>query len=149
MARLYQSIKSPTIRSSANRPTRSKHDRVTAQNAAILQANQRKTVLVQLIATADRLSARLDNLARQIQTFTTESADDFARLGIPADSVLRVTMDKVPITEARKRFVTEQSSIVQSLDTNVSGSLAQEKAKIEASIKKLEDELDNVPAMCA
>lgn len=115
---------------------------LSAQNTTILQANQRKAVLVQLIATVDRLSARLDNLNRLIQTFTTESADDFTRLGIPADSVLRVTMDKVPITEARKRFVTEQSGIVQSLDTNVPGSLAQGKAKIEASIKKLEDELD-------
>lgn len=115
---------------------------LSTQNAAMLQANQRKAALVQLIATADRLSARLDNLNRQIQAFTTESTDDFARLGIPAVSVLRVTLDKVPITEARKALVAEQGRIAQSLDPAVPGSLAQEKAEIEASIKTLEDELD-------
>jgi ABC-type lipoprotein export system ATPase subunit len=112
------------------------------KNAEILRVNQRKTVIVQLISTADKLSARLDNLNRQIQAFTAESADDFTRLGLSADSVFRVTLDKVPITDARKALVAEQSQIVQSLDPVVTSSLTHEKAKIEARIKTLEDELD-------
>ena len=108
----------------------------------ILQATQRKAALVQLIATADRVSGRLDNLNRQIQTFFTESAADLASLGLSADSVLRVTLDKVPLSEVRKTFAAEQGQIDLSLNPNHPNSLLQTKVEIEAAIKKLEDELD-------
>jgi ABC-type lipoprotein export system ATPase subunit/uncharacterized small protein (DUF1192 family)/acyl-coenzyme A thioesterase PaaI-like protein len=112
------------------------------EEASILKANQRKAALVQLIATADRISARVDNLDRQVQAFINESADDFARLGIASDSVIRITLDKVSLAEARKVLVIEQNQVTLSLNPSHPGSFAQKKVTIEASIKKLEDDLD-------
>ena len=83
-----------------------------------------------------------DNLNRQIQTFFTESAGDFAHLGITPEVVLRVTMDKAPLIAARAALVTEQSQINLSLDSAVPGSFTQHRAELAARIKQLEDALD-------
>jgi ABC-type lipoprotein export system ATPase subunit len=111
-------------------------------DANIQQAVQRRATLAQLIATIDRVSGRVDNLDRQIQAFFTESTDDFARLGIAKENVVRVTIDKNPLTTARKAYVAEQGDIAQSLDPGHKGSFAEKKASIALEIKDLEDALD-------
>jgi hypothetical protein len=65
--------------------------------------------MVQLIATADRVTARLDNLNRQIQTFINESKGDFASLGLSLDKVLKVTWDRAQLTDRRQALNTHFS----------------------------------------
>ncbi|RSL18664.1 hypothetical protein EDE15_4259 [Edaphobacter aggregans] len=113
-----------------------------SEEANILAATQQKAAFVQLIATADRLTARVNNLSRQIQTFISESQDDFDSLGLTLDGALSVTIDKTPIAQKRAALVIEQQLIAASLDPSLPGSLPQRKAEIERSIKKLENDLD-------
>jgi ABC-type lipoprotein export system ATPase subunit len=113
-----------------------------AEEANILKATQQQTSLVQLIATADRVITRLDNLNRQIQAFISESTGDFTSLGVSMDQVLGVTIDKVPLAERRKALVEEQEKVKLSLDPSHDGSFPQKKREIENAIKKLEDALD-------
>jgi ABC-type lipoprotein export system ATPase subunit len=115
---------------------------LTEEDGKISQALQRKATLVQLGAMIDRVSARVDNLNRQVQTFFTESAEDFTKLGIAQDSVVRVTVDKGPLTTARRAYVAEQEEITRSLDPTHTGSFAQKKAALAARIKELENALD-------
>lgn len=113
-----------------------------AEETNILNATQQQASLVQLIATADRVTARLDNLNRQIQTFINESKGDFTSLGISLDKVFSVTVDKAPLTDRRKALVDEQGKVNSILDPNQAGSFPEKKAQIESNIKKLEDDLD-------
>jgi hypothetical protein len=115
---------------------------LATEESNILTANQQKTSLVQLIATADRVIARIDNLSRQIQTFITESQDDFDSLGLDIDSTLTVKIDKTAIAQKRAALVTEQQQIAAKLDPAQPGSLPLKRAQIVQSIKKLEEELD-------
>lgn len=115
---------------------------LATEDANLLRASQRRAIVVQLIATIDRLSARVDNLNRQIQSFVSESADDFTRLSILPESVVRVTMDKTPLSTARSNFQSEQREIALSLDPAHDGSFAQKKALLAARIAQLEDALD-------
>ena len=108
----------------------------------IQNATRQKTNLVQLIATADRLTARVENLNRQIQAFLTDSEADFASLVIPLDRVLSVTLDKVPLSEKRRALIEEQNQVHLSLDPTHAGSFPHKQTEIQSAIKKLEDELD-------
>jgi ABC-type lipoprotein export system ATPase subunit len=112
------------------------------ESGNIQRAEQRKTSLVQLIATADRLSARVDNLNRQLQAFLHESADDFAQLGIAQENVVHVAVDKGPLSMARQAYVTEQGQVEHSLDPQHQGSFAQKRAAFAAHITELESALD-------
>jgi hypothetical protein len=116
--------------------------RLLTEETNIRNAARQQTSLVQLIATADRVTARLDNLNRQIQTFINESKADFASLGLPLEGVLSVTCDKSQLIDKRQSLIDEQRAVNLSLDTNHDGSLLQVKVKIETEIKKLEDDLD-------
>lgn len=115
---------------------------VAEQDGDIARATQRRAELAQLIATVDRLVGRVDNLNRQVQTFFTDSTQDFSRLGIAADQVVRVTIDTVPLTTARKAYETEQDSVGRSLNPAIQDSFAQKRAALFARLKELEDALD-------
>jgi ABC-type lipoprotein export system ATPase subunit len=137
-----------------NDPTRNKHiseasaeierlkQLLADEDANIRNATQRRGEIAQLIATVDRLSARVDNLSRQVQTFFTESAEDFTRLGIAPDTVVHLTVDKTPFSTTWRALQTEQNEVALSLDSNHSGSFAQKRADYATRIKQLEDALD-------
>ena len=113
-----------------------------AEETNILNATQQQTSLLQLIATADKVTARLDNLNRQIQAFINESTEDFASLGLPMGKVFSVTVDKAPLTDRRKTLIDEQDAVKLRLDPSHAGSFSQKKTEIETAIKKLENDLD-------
>jgi len=115
---------------------------IAEQDKNIANATQRRATLAQLIATVDRLLARVENLRRQVQTFSKDSVDDFARLGISEDSVVSVTIDTVPLTTARGGYQAEQNTVGQSLDPNIQNSFTQTKAALATQLRQLEDALD-------
>ncbi|MHB1758104.1 MAG: TrlF family AAA-like ATPase [Leptospirillum sp.] len=113
-----------------------------AEETNILDATKKKANLVQLIETADRVTARLDNLNRQVQTFIDEIQSDVESLSLLFDKVFTVKLDKAPIMEKRKMLVYEQTKVNLSLTLDQPGNFFQKKTQIETDIKKLEDALD-------
>ena len=108
----------------------------------ILEAAHEQGKLVQFIATADRLLARLDNLQRQLQTFSSESQADFASIGIKEDAVLKVTLDKKPLSDKRGEFSGQKTKLDAMLDPENAASLIQAKLKIQTNIDQLQAKLD-------
>jgi ABC-type lipoprotein export system ATPase subunit len=108
----------------------------------ILNAKQRTAHVVQLIATADSLNARLDNLNRQIQGFISVSQDDFVNLGLSREKVFDAMLDKGPLTERRAALIEERQKVEQTLNPAHAGSLTRKTDELGKAIKKLEDHLD-------
>jgi len=108
----------------------------------INEASEGHAKLVQLIATTDRLLARLENLKRQLQTFSSESRADLASLGIKEEAVLKVIFDKKPLSDKRNEFVEQKTKFDAKLDSENSGSLIHAKLKIKKNIDKLKAKLD-------
>lgn len=108
----------------------------------ILESTQEQGKLVQFIATADRLLARLENLQRQLQTFSSESQADFASIGIKEDAVLRVTLDKKPLSDKRGEFSGQKSNLDTKLDPENDASFIQAKLKFQTKIDQLQAKLD-------
>lgn len=108
----------------------------------ILDATQEQARLAQLISTADRLLARLENIQRQLQTFSFESQGDFENIGIKEKEVFNVIIDKKPILEKRHEFFENKASLDRKLDPEEPSSLIQAKVKAQATIDRLQEELD-------
>ena len=108
----------------------------------ILDATQKQAKLAQLISTADRLLARLENLQRQLQTFSSESRADFESIGIKEDEVLKVTLDKKPLSDKRGEFSGQKATLDGRLDPENAASLIQAELKAQVSIKELQAKLD-------
>ena len=108
----------------------------------ILEATQEQGRMVQLISTADRLLARLENLHRQLQAFSYESQADFASIGIKEDTVFKVTLDKKPLLDKRGDLSEQKIKLDAKLDPENVGGLIQTNLKIKAAIDQLQLKLD-------
>ena len=108
----------------------------------ILEATQEQNNLAQLIATADKLLARIDNLQYQLLVFSTESKEDFVKLGIQATSVLQINLDRNPVVEKQVELSGQKSTLDDNLNPEKAESLIQVKQKIVLSIEQLKVKLD-------
>lgn len=108
----------------------------------ILEATQEQGKLARLIATADRLLARLENLQRQLQTFSSESQTDFASIGLKEENVLRVTLDEKPILDKRGDFLGRKAKLGAELDLDNAASLIHAKLNAQKTIDQLQSKLD-------
>jgi len=105
-------------------------------------ASQQRAKQVQLISIADRLLARIENLERQFQTFVADSRGDFEALGLPLDSILKVSVGKQPLLDKRKSVLDQRVKLDEQLDPSRPGSLAQKKLEIEGRIAQFQTKLD-------
>lgn len=108
----------------------------------IAAANEAITKQTQLIATADRLVERIENLDRQVQHFLDESAADLQLLGLSADQVLKVESHKRIVTSKRKASVLAKEGQEALLDITKPDSLTKKKSIIEMEITGLREKLD-------
>jgi ABC-type lipoprotein export system ATPase subunit len=108
----------------------------------IVAATREQGNFAQLIATADRLLARIENLKHQLQAFSTESKADFDILGIQVGHVLQISFDKKPIEEKRDELLKQKSMLEVKLNPENEGSLILAKQKIILSIEQLKVKLD-------
>ena len=76
--------------------------RLVTKEEQIQTAKHRQATVVQLIATADRLAGRLDNLNRQIDACVAESMGDVASLGLTLEQVLDAKVHTTPVSDKRK-----------------------------------------------
>jgi len=109
---------------------------------SIVVAREQQAKQVRLIAIADRLLARLENLERQFQTFVAESRDDFEALDLSLDSILKVSVGKQPLVDKRKSISDQKAKGDEQLDPSKPGSLAERKLNIEGQIQQLQTALD-------
>lgn len=105
--------------------------------ASLEQAKQ-----AQLVSITDKLIARFDNLQRQIQAFATESHADLDAIGLSADSVIKISIDKKLLTDKRKTFSDKKAELDNQLDLSKPGSLIHKKMQIETQIEQLQTKLD-------
>jgi ABC-type lipoprotein export system ATPase subunit len=115
---------------------------LAAEEERIAQRNTRRAVLAQNLATVDRISARLENLQRQVQGFHRETEQEAARIGITTGQLIQVTITKEPLEGRRAEIVKEQQDIDTSLDPTNTEGLLHKKVGIEARINDLQNALD-------
>ena len=108
----------------------------------IQESTQEQGKLLQLISIADRLLGRLENLQRQLQTFASESQADFASIGVKEDAVLKVTLDKMPLSDKRSEFSGQKTKLDAKLDPENAAGLIQAKRRVQANIDQLQAKLD-------
>ena len=113
-----------------------------AEEEHIARLNERRAVLAQNLATAERITARLDNLHRQVQGFHQETEQDALSLDLTTQQLLQVTVDKTPLEAKRTAIILEQQEIDTSLDPNNIQGLLHKKASIEALLSDLQNTLD-------
>jgi hypothetical protein len=150
----HDAAKPTAVTKPENDPTTQKHivettqaidkakGELAAAEASIVAARNRQSALAQQKSIADRVSARLDNLQRQITVFLSDSREDFVSLGLSPDDVLRVMIDKVPLTKKHESIQQEQGIIELSLDPSQPKSFADQKGSIETHIQQLQSALD-------
>jgi ABC-type lipoprotein export system ATPase subunit len=110
--------------------------------AEIMAGRDRQAVLAREKQTVERLSARLDNLEHQLQVFTTDSKEDLTTLGMSQDEVLRVVVNRTPLTERLGVIVGQQSIVDSGLDPTNAQSVLYSKLQIERRIGELQGALD-------
>lgn len=115
---------------------------LTALEERNAQIVTRRAVLAQNLATVDRISARLENLQRQVQGFHRETGQEAASIGITTEQLAQVTITKEPLQARRTEIITEQQEIDESLDPTNSEGILHRKAALEARIKDLQNALD-------
>ena len=117
-----------------------------AKLAAVVEntraAREREAEIVHLKAAVGRVSARLDNLARQISTFTSESTADLADLGLKQEEIFTHSIDKTKLTELLVALDNEQTGLAARLDPTAEANLITAKDAIDTAIDTLEKQLD-------
>jgi ABC-type lipoprotein export system ATPase subunit len=96
----------------------------------------------QLIAVVDKLVSRVENLERQIQSFTLTSEPDFASIGLTIQDVVKTSIDKQPLVNRRQSFAALTQEAQEQQNPSTPNSPAQKKIAAEKEIEGLQTKLD-------
>jgi ABC-type lipoprotein export system ATPase subunit len=108
----------------------------------ITAADKNIAAQTRLIAIADRLLTRIDNLDRQVQSFFTDSLSDFEALGLLPTAVVKVENNKVVVLEKKKTATEIRERHMQQLNATLPQTLASQKNAVVAKIAQLQSQLD-------
>jgi ABC-type lipoprotein export system ATPase subunit len=108
----------------------------------ISSLNAEQARLAQLISTADRLLARLENLEREVQSFLAESQGELASIDLSSNAILELSLNRQPLLDKRRSFSDEKEKVDDQLDASKPSSLIQGKKQIQARIDQLQTKLD-------
>ncbi len=108
----------------------------------IATAIQEQTTQAQLISISDKLIARFENIQRQIQVVIAESQSDLKTIGLSADSIIKISIDKEQLVNRRKEFFDKKVELDNQLDLSKPSSLTQKKHLLEKQIEQLQTKLD-------
>lgn len=111
------------------------------ENQIAAKQTEQKLVSKQ-ISTAKNLITRLDNLEYQIQTFFTESEEDFSFIGVTIDQVFSYKANRKPLTDKLTELSSIKAGIDKALNPEIDGSLEHQKQTKEKLIEKLQSSLD-------
>jgi ABC-type lipoprotein export system ATPase subunit len=99
-------------------------------------------LLAKQTSTANNLITRLENLEHQIQTFFTESSENFSSIGIAIDQVFTYKTDRKLLTDKVAELSTQKAGIDEALNPEIEWSLEHKKQSKEKMIEKLQSSLD-------
>ena len=94
-------------------------------------ANQLLAFANRRIAAGDRLLTRLASFEAEVLNLKEQSGKDCADLGLAIDDIVRVTVDKSQITEAKKAAIEQSQAQARIVDPEPDNSLARQVAAIE------------------
>jgi predicted Zn-dependent protease len=107
------------------------------QAAATEQAQQ-----VQLIAVVDRLTDRLANFERQIDTFRLDSEVDLSQIGLALGDILQISIDKRPLENKRGQYESRRKETQDLQRPDKIGSPAAKRIEVQNQINGLQAQLD-------
>lgn len=97
---------------------------------------------VQLISVVDKLFSRVENLERQIQSFTTASEPEFTSIGLAIQDVVKISIDKQPLVNKREALVTLMRGAEEQQNPLAPNGPAEKKVAAEKKIEELQKRLD-------
>ena len=112
------------------------HDRGIA-NALEDQGRQAR-----ILAAADRLLGKVENLRRQVEVSRREWQGDLDALGVSVDDVLQFQTSTVAIEQKRADIITEKVDTDRRLSSDEPEGLPNVKRSVEAEIEQLQSQLD-------
>lgn len=94
------------------------------------------------VASAEKLLNRMDNLARQHESFAVESVEDAKILGLDLANIVSLKVDGRPVQEAKRLAEEARRSARSLLDAGTEGSLTAQLEKVMADSKEQREKLD-------
>ena len=104
--------------------------------------NEDQVKQAHLISVAERILARLENFECQLRTLMTESQADLEAIGLSADKIITISVNKQLLIEKHKSFSDQKTQAGKQLDPSISDSVAYKKLPIEKQIEQLQAKLD-------
>lgn len=95
-----------------------------------------------LISITNKLIDRLDNLDRSVQNFKKDSEDELSKIGVPIESIVKISINRKPLDDKRKVFLEAKKKAEWALNKLRDGSPAYKKQSIESELKDLKNKLD-------
>lgn len=108
----------------------------------IAQAQEELRGTARQIAAADKLLKRIENLEKQVESFHVESADDGDVLGLDTRTLVKLTVNRQPISGARASADERSHLLRDSLDAGVEKSLAMQRRDASLRTEKTRSKLD-------
>jgi len=104
--------------------------------------NEKLDNIVASMALIDKLTQKIENLERIIKTFIKENREDFERIDLELNELLKVEFNKNILLTKRERYLAQKIEIDNLLGTNNIKGLVFKLNKIERIIEKLQAKLD-------
>lgn len=117
-------------------------DQIRQLDRGIGVAEDGERVAAKQVAAANKLLARIENLERQVENFLVESSLEGEVLGLDVRTLVTLAVDRQPILQARQDAEARVSSLRESLDPGLTGSLAQARRESAARTDAVRASLD-------
>ena len=150
----HESSKPEAVQQPANDPQKQAEISLAAENLAdakraleelekqIASAVGEEAKQAQSMSVADKLLTRIENLERQVQNFSSQSADEFRAIGLSIGDVLSVTIKKEVLVEKKRTFADLLKAAQEQQDPAKADSPAQKKTSVKSRIEQLQASLD-------
>jgi len=108
----------------------------------IAAAYAKRTKAAKRVAAADRLLGRIANLEKDIHAFQTDSAGDCAELGLDVNTIMRIELSSVPVTDAKAKAANDIKETADAVRSDNRSGYAWKKAEKEKELEGLRATLD-------
>ncbi len=120
--------------------TKEKLEKLRSENAKVVQE---RSDLVARSALIERLNEKLTNLENEFSNFVAESSSEFESAGLKLAEVVKLDVDRKPLTKAQESTKNRLAEIAAILiGTKDQKGLQQEVEALETVIKELQEKLD-------
>jgi len=120
------------------------HERTTLNRleADITSRRQQQRILTEKVALARKVEGKIDNFESEFQRLERETGPDLEKLGLALSGLVKVTVDKSALVEARTKLTADKTQVDAALDDDDDASLLAQKAACLTRIAGLQSQLD-------